>query len=95
MVLCAAATKWVRGARHARARFVWGGALSWVDGTRFAFPSYGFFGRLKGLFLRLDLAMAGRRAEGCPRSPQATAPLGAARGVSVLGFGADGRSGWV
>jgi len=40
-------------------------ALSWVDGTRSACPSYGcFFGRLKGLFLRLDLAVAGRRAEG-------------------------------
>ena len=44
-----------------------GEALSWVDGTRFAFPSYGFFGRLKGLFLRLDLAVAGRRAEGWSR----------------------------
>ena len=44
-----------------------GGALSWVVGTRFAFPSYEcFFGRLKGLFLRLDLAVAGRRAEGPP-----------------------------
>jgi hypothetical protein len=39
--------------------------LGWVDGTRFAFRSYGcFFGRLNGLFLRLDLAVAGRRAEG-------------------------------
>jgi hypothetical protein len=26
-----------------------------------------FFGRLKGLFLRLDLAVAGRRAEGLSR----------------------------
>ena len=41
----------------------------------------GFFGRLKGLFLRLDLSVGGRRAEGRPRSPQATTPFGAARSV--------------
>ena len=41
------------------------GAWRWVDATGFAFPTYEcFFGRLKGLFLRLDLAVAGRRADG-------------------------------
>ena len=56
--------------------------MSWVVGTRCAFPTYVcFFGRLKGLFLRLDLAVAGRGAEACQGSPQATAPLGAARSV--------------
>ena len=73
-----------------------GGALSWVVGTRFAFPSYEcFFGRLKGLFLRLDLAVAGRCAEGLSRSAaRATAPLGAAR--SVLDEPEHGgRLGWV
>ena len=54
-----------RGALAADAPGV--GVLSWVDGTRFAFPSYGFFGRLKGLFLRLDLAVAGRCADGLSR----------------------------
>ena len=44
------------------------GAASWDGGSRFALPPYGcFFGRLKGLFLRLDLAVAGRRAEGLSR----------------------------
>ena len=82
-------------------------ALGWVDGTRFAFPSYGgFFGRLKGLFLRLDLAVAGRRAEGLSRSaagdrtlrraasltgPSAVAGWGGPRGPHVVGRRAWGE----
>jgi len=37
------------------------------------------FGRLKGLFFRLGLAVAGGARRDRPRAPQAAAPLGAAR----------------